>query len=344
MKLLKKLTETPGIAGREERVRQVVIDNAKSMFDEISTDPMGNLICLKRARKGRRGSDVKKVMLACHMDEIGFYVRDVDDNGFLRIINVGGFDTRNLFARRVLIQGTRDLCGVLNPIGKPIHIASEEEKKRVPKISEFYVDLCLDAMEVKKLVNVGDPVTLIQEMIEIGEVVTGKALDNRAAIWVGLNAVKKAAARLAHDVYFVATVQEEVGVRGAYNSSFGIDPDIGIAIDTTLACDTPGIDKADAVCRMGGGVGLKIMDSMSISSRPLVDDFAEVAKKRKIPYQLEILPCGGTDQAGIQRTRAGKQTITLSIPTRYIHTVTESIKKSDLTASVDLLAAWLAKR
>ncbi len=355
--LLKRLTETPGIPGREERIRELVLAESEDLWDETRVDPMGNLICLKRATKtsgrskktskrGAASSDSangpQKVMLACHMDEIGFYVRHVDDNGFLRLQNAGGFDMRTLFARRVLVQGKRDLLGVLNPGGRPIHLSSDEERKQVPELRDFYVDLFLPAKEVAKLVEVGDPVTLVQTTEELGEVVSGKSMDNRISLWVGMNAVRKAGANLKYDTYFVACVQEEVGLRGATTAAHEIAPDVGVAIDTTLACDTPGVSKEDAVTRLGAGVGVKVMDSASISHRGLFEAFVSVARKKRIPHQLEVLPRGGTDAGAMQRAASGARVITLSVPTRYIHTTCESLHKRDAIAAVDLLAAWLS--
>ena len=371
---LRQLTETPGIPGREERVRELILAETADLWDETRVDSMGNLICLKRATKhagaspkkrtrGRQGSAAEadrpvRVMLACHMDEIGFYVRYIDDNGYVRLQNAGGFDTRNLFARRVLIQGKQDVVGVLNPSGKPVHLATEEDKKRIPQINDFYVDLFMPKRQVRKYVSIGDPVTLIQDTEMINDAITGKAMDNRVAVWVGINAIRRAcgvpaqktggrrAASAAapgspYDVYFVACVQEEVGLRGATTAAFGVDPDIGIAIDTTLCCDTPGIGRDDAVTELGQGVAIKVMDGASISHRGLFEEFVDLASRKKIPYQREVLPRGGTDAGALQRTRAGTKVITLSIPTRYIHTVTEAIHKKDAKAAADLLAAWL---
>lgn len=342
MEFLKKLTETPGVPGREERVRDLILAETKGLFDETRIDPMGNLICRKKPGiAGGKKQATEKVLLACHIDEIGFYVRAIDDKGRLRVQNAGGFDTRNLFARRVLVQGRKDLLGVLNPVGKPIHLASDEEKKKVPEIHEFFVDLFLDKKQVDKLVRVGDPVTLVQPMEVIGDVASGKCMDNRVASWVAINALRKVGQKSRYDVYYAATVQEEVGCRGAGVSAFGIEPDVGIAIDTTLACDTPGIDPTDSVSQLGQGVALKVMDSGSISHRGLLDEFIALAEKHKVPHQLEILPRGATDASSVQRAGIGRKTITLSIPTRYIHTVTETVHKRDLAAAVNLLAAWL---
>jgi endoglucanase len=359
LELLRLLTETPGVSGREERVRELILAETEGLWDETEVDALGNLICRKDpARKPKRGQQVQKVMLSCHMDEIGFYVRHVDDNGFVRLQEVGGFDTRNLFARQVLIQGKEDLIGVLNPGGRPIHISSSEERNKVPEIKDFFVDLRLPAEKVRKLVQVGDPVTLIQTTRMIGDAITGKCLDNRAAVWCGISAVRQLlgldlatgkrkrnapAPGSAHEIYFVASVQEEVGCRGAMTAAYAIEPDVGIAIDVTLACDTPGVGKEEAVTELGGGVAIKVMDSGSISHRGLVDAFLATARKKRIAHQLEILPRGATDAATVQRARQGIRTITLSIPTRYIHTVTEMLSGKDAKAAVDLLAAWLAE-
>jgi putative aminopeptidase FrvX len=342
MQLLKALCEAPGVPGREEVIREVIRNHTRGLFDEQRIDPLGNLIC--RKKPGRRPSaknPAKKVMLACHMDEIGFYVKHVDENGVVRVQNVGGFDTRNLFARKVTVHGRKPLPGVLNPVGRPVHLADEEEKKKIPKIKEFFVDLCLPKAQVKRLVQIGDPVTLAAQLEPIGDCYCCKSMDNRVASWVAINAVKKVGDRSAYDIYYVATVQEEVGCRGATTSAFGIDPDVGVAIDVTLACDIPGITEDESVTKLGAGVALKIMDSFSISHRGLLDEFIDVAKKKKIKYQLEVLPLGGTDAGPLQRAGAGRPTITLSVPTRYVHTVTETVHKDDLAAAVNLLAGWL---
>ncbi len=369
---LRRLTETPGVPGREERIRDYLLECTESFWDDTSIDPLGNLICLKRATRGK--STPQRVMLACHMDEIGFYVRHIDDSGFVRLHNVGGFDTRNLFARRVIVHGKRDLIGILNATGKPVHIASEEDKKKIPQVSDLFVDLCLPKGDVLKQVEVGDPVTLAQTTQLIGNAICGKAMDNRIALWAGINAIRKAygcgyldpdapsddgvsrtrtkkksagtrsrksAIGSSYDIYFVACVQEEVGLRGSSTAAFAVEPDIGIAIDTTICCDTPGVGKDDAITEFGRGVAIKIMDSASISHRGLVDEFLKLAKKNRIPHQREILPRGGTDAGSVQRSRGGTRTVTLSVPTRYIHTVTEAIHRKDATAAVDLLAAWL---
>lgn len=335
--LLKRLSEVVGIPGWEDRVRELVRGALEGLVDEVRTDTLGNLIARKKG-KGPR------VMVAAHLDEIGFYVKHVDEKGFLRVQNVGGFDTRNLFARRVTVHTDQgDLPGLMNPGGKPIHISNAEERKKIPEVKEFFVDLGLPAQAVRKRVRVGEPVTLRQEAEEVGAFFTGKAMDDRASVFVLLEALKRLKnKKIGFDLYAVFTTQEEVGLRGALTGAYGLEPDIGIALDVTLAVDTPGSPEDEAVTRMGQGVGIKVMDSSHISDRGLVRQFVGVAEKKKIPYQMEILPLGGTDAGAIQRSRAGVPAITLSIPTRYIHTVTEAVHKDDLEATVALLVAYLS--
>lgn len=339
MKLLKELSEAPGVPGREEAIRAIVRRELKGKVDKIEEDAMGNIIAFKKGS----AKNAKKIMFAAHMDEIGFYVRFIDDDGFLRVQNAGGFDTRNLFARRVHVHTAKGvLDGIMNPAGKPIHMATPEDLKKYLEIGEFCVDVGLTGDEAKRKVRVGDPITLNAPFVEFGKYASGKCFDDRAQVWVGIKALQKMKAPK-NDVYGVFTVQEEVGLRGAFTSAYGVNPDVGIALDTTLACDTPGITADQHITKLGKGVGIKIMDGASISDRGLVDEFIAVAEKNKIAYQLEILPRGGTDAGAIQRARSGVKAITLSIPTRYIHTVTETVHKDDLNGTLELLVKYLEK-
>ena len=333
--LLKRLSEASGVPGREERVRDLLRPELEQLFDEVSTDVMGSLIAVKK-------NDGKpRVLIAAHIDEIGFYVRHVDDRGFVRVQNVGGFDTRNLLARRVTVMAKDgDLPGVMNPAGRPIHIAKEEDKKKIPEMQEFMIDLGLPGETVKQKVRIGDPVTLVQEFSEIGDCVTGKCLDNRVAAWVVLEAMKKAKSPN-YEVILACTVQEEVGLRGAGPAAFAAKPDLAIALDTTLCVDTPGVPEEERVTKQGGGVAIKILDGSSISNRSFVDEMAAAGEAAGVKFQFSVLPRGGTDAGAIQRSREGVKTVTLAIPTRYIHTVTETIHKDDLQSAIDLIAAWL---
>ena len=337
MKLLKELSEAAGVPGREEKIREIVTREIKSSVDSIAVDAMGNLVAFKAGSGAKR----QKVMFAAHMDEIGFIVSHVDDHGFIRLQELGGFDTRNLFSRRVLVHAKGGvLSGVLNPGGKPVHMSTPEDRKAYKEVNEFFVDLGVQGKAVKKLVKVGDMVTLDAQFREYGECVSGKCLDNRVQVYIAIRTLQSLK-RNKNDVYGVFTVQEEVGLRGAVTGTYGVDPDIGVALDTTLACDTPGIPSEQHITKLGHGIGIKIMDGSSISDRGLVDKFVALAEKSKITHQLEILPKGGTDAGAIQRARAGVKTITLSVPTRYIHTTTETCHKDDIKAGQALLLKFL---
>ncbi|MEO1984654.1 MAG: M42 family peptidase, partial [Fuerstiella sp.] len=197
--------------------------------------------------QGAEVTSPRKVMLAAHMDQIGFLVRHIDDKGFLRINPVGGFDTRNLFARGVRVcTQDGDLAGVLNPGGRPIHIATDDEKKKVPIIGDFFIDLGLEVEQVTAKVQIGDMVVLDGPFREVADYVVSQCLDNRVGCWAQIRAIENLGNHSC-DIYAAWTVQEEVGLRGAMPVAFGIDPDIGIACDTTLCCRTPGVPEEDRV-------------------------------------------------------------------------------------------------
>ena len=341
MELLETLSEMPGAPGREEEVREFIRGRVEPHCDDIEVDALGNLICRRGPTGG--GDDARTVMVACHMDEIAFYVRHIDDQGFIRLQELGGFDVRNLFARRVRIK-TRDgeeIEGNLNASGVPVHLASEEEKSKIPEIKELFVDTGLPAEEVKEKVRPGDPVTLTQNFIEMGDLVSGKSLDNRVACWVGIRLLEELEAS-DDEVYVVFTAQEEIGVRGAQTSGFDISPDVGIAIDVTLAIDIPDVPEEEHITELGEGAAIKLYDSRSVSHRELVDEFIDIAERDEIPHQYEILPMGGTDASGLQLAGSGCRAITLSVPCRYVHTITETIHPGDLRACVDLLRTYVA--
>lgn len=332
LELLKALTEVDGIPGREERVRELVIKTMTPLVDDISVDAMGNVI----AHKAGSGP---KVMIAAHMDEIGFVVKYIDDKGFLRLDPSGGFDPKTLIAQRVTVHtDDEDLLGIIG--SKPIHILSEEERKQPLKLTDLFIDLGLPAETIHSKVNVGDFVTLEQDLKMVGDLACAKALDDRVGVYVMIEAIRKLSNHQA-DIYAVATVQEEVGLRGARTSGYGVNPDIGIALDVTVAADVPDAKPHEHVTQLGKGAAIKVKDSSHISHHNLVKTFRKVAEAKGIPYQMEVLPFGGTDAAGMQMAREGKYAITLSIPTRYLHSVVEAANVNDIQACVDLLAAYL---
>jgi len=321
MDLLKELCETPGIPGREERLRAIMRRELAPVTDQLRVDALGSLIAVKKK------AGAPKLMIAAHMDEIGFVVSHIDkDKGWLRLVGLGGHDPRNMIAQRVTVcTGGGDLPGVLYPGIKPPHIQTAEDSKKQP---------------VKERVEIGDMVALRREYQEIGDCVSAKALDNRVALYVLIRAMQTAQSS-GFEVYAAATSQEEVGLRGALTSAYGISPDVGIALDTTLAVDIPGVAEHEQVTRLGGGAAIKILDSSSISHPKLVDFLRGLAERRGIAWQHEILPRGGTDAGSMQRIQAGVPVGTISIPTRYIHSPVEMVHKADVEAAIALLAAFI---
>ncbi len=336
--LLQQLCETPGVPGNEERVRELITGEAEGLFDEISVDAMGSLHCV---RKGK-GKSPERIMLLCHMDEIGFLVSHISDKGFLYLQPVGGFDPRNLFSRRVLVcTDEGDLKAVMNPAGRPVHIASAEDRKRIPQPHEFYVDTGLGEA-AKDRVKVGDMVVMDEPFLEMGDKFVSKALDNRVACWLGIEAIRGLGkSKTKAEIHVVFTTQEEVGLRGARTASYAVKPDIGIGVDTTLACDTPGVPEQDRTTMQGKGFGLHIRDGSFIADKALVAEVAALAEKKKIPYQRTMLRSGGQDGAAAQQAAAGARAVSIVVGTRYIHTVTEMVDRTDLEAARDILTAFL---
>jgi len=338
--LLKRLCETPGVPGHEDRVRDLVTAEITGLFDEVKTDPMGSLLC-------RRDADAKgapKVMLLCHMDEIGFLVSHVSKDGFLYLQPVGGFDARNLFSRRVLVCTDKgDFKGVMNPGGKPVHISSPEDRKKIPELGEFFVDLGMGD-KARDVVKIGDYVVMDEPFLEIGDKVVSKALDNRVAVWLGIEAMRALGKKgKGAEIHVAFTCQEEVGLRGARTAAYAVKPDIGLGLDVTLSCDTPGIPEKDATTIQGKGFALHIRDSSFISDKRLVAEVEALAQKHKIPHQRSILAAGGQDGAAAQQAAAGARAIGITVGTRYVHTVTEMVDKGDLKAALDIIVAYLSE-
>ncbi|PZX51089.1 endoglucanase [Algoriphagus ratkowskyi] len=334
--LLKEICEIAGAPGFEKRVRDLVIKLVTPLVDEVKVDNIGNVIAIK---KGKRNPDSKRVMIAAHMDEIGFIITHIDENGFLRFHTLGGFDPKTLTAQRVIVHGKKDFVGVMG--SKPIHVMSAEERTKLPKTTDFFIDLGMSKEEVDKYITVGDPVTRDRELIEMGDCVNCKSIDNRVAVFILIETLKQLD-NPAYDTYATFTVQEEVGLRGANVAAHGINPDFGIALDTTIAFDVPGAQAHEKVTELGKGTAIKIMDAMTICDYRMVEFMKQTADKAKISWQPEILVAGGTDTAGVQRMgKQGAIAGAISIPTRHLHQVIEMAHKQDIADSIALLKACL---
>lgn len=332
--LLSKICEIAGAPGFENRVRQLVLDEIKGHVDEVEVDNLGNVYAIKRGKDSS-----KRAMIGAHMDEIGFMVKHIDEEGFLRFHTLGGFDPKTLTAQRVIVHGKEDVYGVMG--SKPIHIMTDEEKKKPLLIDDFFIDLGLPEKRVRELITVGDPVTRERTLIEMGDCVNCKSIDNRVAVYILIETLRKLD-KPAYDVYGVFTVQEEIGIRGASVAAHNINPDFGFGLDTTIAYDLPGSKPEEQVTALGNGTAIKIMDSSVVCDYRMVAYMKETANKHKIKWQPEILTRGGTDTAGIQRWgKQGAISGAVSIPTRHLHQVIEMAHKEDIGGGIELLTRCL---
>jgi endoglucanase len=328
--LLAELCETAGPPGREARVRAVVQRELEPLVDEVTVDPLGNVVA-------RRAGNGPRLVLSAHMDEISFMVTHVDDDGFIRFLTLGGFDAKTLTAQRVTVHGREDLLGVMG--SKPVHIMNDEERRRSPKLEDYFVDVGLPAERVKELVRPGDTITRERTLSRLGDLVTCKSMDNRAGLYTMIEAVR-ALGEHECEVIAVASVQEEVGLRGARVAAARLRPRIGLAIDVTLANDGPGSKAHERVSRIGGGAAIKVYDSSVIVPTAVVDHLVRVAEERGIAHQLEVMTRGGTDTRELQLSGDGAIAGCVSIPCRYVHQVVETIHPDDLDAAVALVAAF----
>ncbi|MCG8327435.1 MAG: M42 family metallopeptidase [Chitinophagales bacterium] len=337
VELLKNICEVPGAPGFEQPIRKLVLQELKGLVDDITIDNMGNVIALKK------GKARKKVMIAAHMDEIGFIVTHIDDDGFLRFHPLGGFDPKTLTSQRVIVHGKKDLIGVMG--SKPIHLMKPEERNKQVPISDYFIDLGMPKEEVIKYISVGNPITRERQLIEMGDCVNSKSIDNRVSVFILLEVLRGLKGQeVPYDIYGVFTVQEEVGLRGAISSAHLIDPDFGFGLDVTIAFDVPGAQAHEYVTKLGKGAAIKIMDGTSISDYRMVNYLKRTADKHDVLWQTEILPAGGTDTAGIQRYgKKGAIAGAISIPLRHMHQTIEMTSKSDIKHCIDLLAAAITE-
>jgi putative aminopeptidase FrvX len=329
--LLQKLSEAHGVSGYEHAIREMVIAEFKPYADEITVTPMGSVIALKR------GAGKGKVLIEGHMDEIGLMVTEIE-KGFIRFTQVGGFDVRVLLGQEVIVHGKQKLRGIIG--ARPPHVLTAEEREEVIPMSDLWIDVGLPDARVRELVQVGDLITYAREMIELkNNLVAGKSFDDRAAVVCVAEALK-ALATMKHtwDVYAVANVQEEVGLKGAQTSAFHINPDVAIAIDVSHA-DQPNTTEINAV-PLGSGMGI----AMGPNIHPLVHEkLTEVAKKNEIQFKVTAYTgATGTDAWAMQVVREGVPTGLIDIPLRYMHTSVETLCITDVERIGRLLALFCA--
>lgn len=323
--LIQKLTETPGPSGQESLIRAAVLEEIKDHADEIRTDALGSLI----ARVGSKQDGGMRVMISAHIDEIGLMVTHVDANGFARFIAIGGVSPLTCIGGRVLfMNGARGVIG-----------CERLEPNAAPTLDKLFIDTgALSKADCP--VSVGDVCGFERPFLDLGAHLVAKSMDDRVAAVIAIQALR-ALKKTPHEVYFVFSVQEEVGLRGATTAAFGVNPDIGLAVDVTRTGDTPRGIKMEVA--LDKGPAIKVRDSSFIADPRVVNWMASSAESARIPYQLEVLEAGGTDGRAIQLAHAGVPAGCLSIPCRYIHSPSEMVSYTDVENAVRLLVRLLSE-
>lgn len=330
--LLKKILDATGISGYEGEIAKIMASELKKSCDSVDIDNFGNVIA-------KKGKGKKKIMLAAHMDEIGLMVKHITKEGYIHFIKIGGIDDRILPAQKVIVKAKKGDCfGVIGT--KPPHLQREEDRKHPMKYEDMFIDIgCKNKEEAEKKVEIGDAIIFEPNAgILNGKLYYGKAVDDR----IGCYALIKIMERLKCDaeVYAVATGQEEVGLKGARTAAFKVDPDFAIAIDTTIAGDTPMITERESSLKLGSGVAITIIEASGrgvIVNEKIKDLLISTAKANKIKYQIDVIEGGMTDGAIIYMNREGVPTGVLSIPTRYIHSPTGVFSIDDLNSAIELV-------
>ena len=331
------LCSVMSVSGFEKRATPYIESTFKDSFDSISCDAVGNHLLVKKCQK----ENAPKIIIDAHMDEVGMIVRGINENGLISYGTVGSIDPRTIVSKPVRI-GDDEVPGVIG--AKAIHLQRGAERETVLPHNELYIDIgAKDKKEAERKVQIGEFCALDGGITRLcGRRIAGRPLDDR----IGCAVLVKIAEKLqetpvANDVYFVFSVQEEVGVRGAKTATFGITPDIGLAFDVTGTGDAMGAKPM--ACSVGGGAAIKLKDASVICDRELTEELTAVAKENGIKHQFEILLAGGTDTSSMQMSGAGVRAAALSIPTRYIHSGVEMLDLADAEACVDLTVAYLKK-
>jgi endoglucanase len=335
--VLEKLSDANGVTGREDQVRRLMKKYLKPYVDEVREDKLGNLIAFKKGKK-----DAPTVMLAAHMDEVGLMIKNIKKKGFLQFTKIGGMDDRILLAQKVIVHTDKGpLPGIIG--SKPVHIQKEEERKKVIEADKLFIDVGAKTKEEaeKMGVQVGDTVSFDTKFCRLsGNVVLGKAFDDRIGCAILVEVLKKLP-EVDCNLYVVGTIQEEVGLRGATIAAFQIMPDLGIALDASVAGDMPGVGEGEAPAKMGAGPVVTVADAGLIAHPRVLRLIIESAKKNKIPYQLETGIRGATDAARIALSREGVPSGVVSVPARYIHSPGAVLNLDDAEKAVDLVVSTI---
>lgn len=328
---LRELASLPGVSGSEGKVREALFARLKEMGFEPRTDVLGNVIV-------RTGSSGPRVLVDAHMDEVGLVVSAIEKNGLVKFQKVGGIDDRVLLSKRVFI-GKAKVPGVIGI--KAIHIQEPKEREQVIAWHTLAVDVGAKSKEeAEKQIKIGDYIIFDTDYEEIGDdIIKGKALDDRIGCAVLLRLLEEKWDGI--ELYCVFAAQEEVGTRGARVAAYGVNPDLGIAVEGTVCSDLPGVEEHQWVTRLGGGAAVSVMDRGSIPSRRMVDELLRLAKENGIPVQFRESTAGGNDAGAIHLTRSGCPVASVSVPCRYIHSPVSLASRKDFENVVKLLTLFL---
>lgn len=324
--VIQKLVETTGPSGFEYEIRDVIRDAIGDAADDIRVDALGSLI----AKKGTRTEEGLRVMVSAHIDEIGLMVTHIDEKGFARFTNIGGINPLTCYGGRVLfMNGTRGVIGI-----------DGIERGKTPKLKDLFIDVGATSKEDCPI-KVGDVCGFERPFLDMGKRMVAKSMDDRISAAIAVEALKRLEST-PHEVHFVFSTQEEVGLRGATTAAFGIDPDVGFAVDVTRSGDTPRPNTKMATA-LGDGPAIKVRDSSFIADPRVVNWMVKAAEEAEIPYQLEVLEAGGTDGRAIQMTRGGVPAGCVSVVCRYIHSPSEMVDSDDVENAVKLLVKLLSE-
>lgn len=336
LQMLKDLTDANGVSGNEKEPREVMRKYIEPYADEVHTDSLGSLIAVKKGK-----ADGPKIMVAGHLDEIGFMVTQIDEKGFLRFQTIGGWWEQVMAAQRVTVMTRKgNVPGVIG--SKPPHVLKPEERKKSMNVKDMFIDVGASSKEeaMEFGIRPGDSIVPVCEftVMKNEKYLMNKAWDNRIGCAIAIDVLKNLQG-VDHPnvVYGVGTVQEEVGLRGARTSAHLIQPDIGFAVDTGIPGDTPGITDKEAMAKIGEGPQIIVYDASMVSHKGLRDFVTDTADEKGIPYQLEAIPGGGTDSGAIHLTANGVPALAITIATRYIHTSASIIHRDDFENAVKLV-------
>lgn len=327
--MLKILTETDGVSGNEEKVRGIIKKEVTPYCDEITVDSMGNMICRKYGEKNK-----PTVLLSSHMDEVGFIISKITDDGYLKFESVGGIDPKILLSQKVRLNG---ISGIISL--KAVHLSTKEEREKAFKESDLFIDIgAKSKAEAEKYVMVGDYCAFESEYIEFGDMIKAKALDDRAGCAILIDMLKK---ETKLNLICTFVTQEEVGLRGAKVAARGIKPDFAIVAEGTTCNDLTGVSVERRVTKSGGGAAISVMDYSSTANPEMVKILTEIADKNNIPWQYKASVRGGNDAGSISISAGGIKTASISVPCRYIHSPVSAMNKNDFYACRDLIGKFL---